>query len=517
MKKVNSDQIQPYYSELQEKNNYRPIVRYFNRIINKKTLKIELMVCIIYHITYVSIHQENQMKIKLFLAIVCGLFLTITSLVSCSDSESRFGLPGRTAKVTISLGMPAENPALSDNTIWKTIRSIFISDAMAQTAPATFSSVAVTVTAPDITTIQQTFTGSGAMTLTIPAGSARQIGIIATVDPADPSAALSFKGTTTTDLTADTSVNVPVAMTLNETKIVIPDPFFNISVPIAQQVRRIIQINNISGAGWIEKVGSNIGFTGTFYPYAIDFDARGRIYIANNNGITGSSVVIRINNINSTTCSNLGSGGGSGILAVAVDRIRNYVYYATSVQLRRFNADATGSGDTLLLTNSGVELIQTITGLDVDPNGNLVISGKNTSGLDRIFQYDPTLQIITKTFSSANLISPEDVQFKAPYIYVANPSGPNNFKILQLDTNLQYVPGYGTQVTPFATNTNPGMFYGPRKFLAIRNDSLIIIDDIPTGTDIDKLISIQDIAGTGWTTYGTEGKGVGQFMFYYGC
>ncbi len=450
------------------------------------------------------------MKILARLSIIIFFFVIISSFFSCSDVENRFGLPGQTTQVTISLGIPPENPSAADNTFWKTIRSIFINDAVAQAAPAAFGSINVTVTAAGMTLVQQTFPGTGTIALTVPSGSSRIFTVTAYTAAADPSAALSFRGTTTIDLEAGASVTVPVAMGLHETKLVVPDPG-----PTGTPNLRIVQIDNLTTPNWVAKTGANIGFTATFKPWDVDFDARGRIYIATNYPVSGGAKVIRINNINDTPYFNVVDNGTTGIVALAVDRPRNYVYFASSTILKRVNIDGTGLSGNYII-NSGVAPVTGINGLSIDPNGILYIAGLTTGSLPRVFRYDPTAQSVTHAYST-NLVSPvEDVLYKAPYVYVANPSGANGVKIIQLDATLTFVAGYGIAATAFPS-TATGAFYGPRRFLAIRNDVIIMIDEAGGSSDFDKLLSISDMTGTGWTNFGTYGAGTNQFSFFYGC
>ncbi len=442
-----------------------------------------------------------------------------TGLLSCSDSESKLKmLPGGQTAVVISLSLPPENPSAYDNTIWNRIRRIFVRDAIAQTPPATFSSISVTVTGADMATVQQNFSPGATIQLEVPSGDSRQFAVLATVDPADPSAALSFAGTATANLAEGQTISLPITMALNETKIVVPDP--GSLLPH----NRFFQINDISGAGLTYVTGPNIGFAATFVPWDIDFDSRGRIYIATNSGGAGGCRVIRINNINSTSNSLVIDNSNIGIVALAVDRVRNYVYLSPSnpatatFGFRRCNLDGTGATGVLPVT--GVDTIQTITGMDVDStSGLLYISGKNASGLDRIFQYDPVTQSVTRVYSSANLNASQDVRVMSPYVYVANPGGVSNLQIIQLDTNLNFVAGYGNGDTVTVPRTAAGQFYAARHFVGIRNDSLIIMDDsgaatFPMG---DKLVSINNISGAGWTTFPTSGDGQSLFYLYYSC
>ncbi len=202
----------------------------------------------------------------------------------------------------------------------------------------------------------------------------------------------------------------------------------------------------MTGAGWTEIQGSDIGFTGTFWPWAVDFDARGRIYIANNAG-SGSDVVIRINNMNDSACDTLGTGAGSGIVSVAVDRARNYVYYASSSAINPLKRCELSGANNVNLPISGTESISTISGMDIDSNGILYISGTNTLGQPRIFRYDTVLQSVTASYSTY-LDNPSDVEVRFPYIYVANADGLDNYKILQLSADLQFIAGYGLRSSP---------------------------------------------------------------------
>jgi hypothetical protein len=442
--------------------------------------------------------------------IVIFTILLVSSLLSCSDSERRLPYVARYATVKIKMTLPDETASSQVSFIDRILR-IIIRDAIAQTAPAAFSGYTVRVTASGMSDIDQTFSSTGALTLSVPAGTSRRFEVTALVDPSDPSAARSFRGITTLDLVSET-VTVPVIMNLYETKIVIPDPGVSLFPN-----RRIVQIDDLTGAGWTARTGSSIGFTGTFMPWDIDFDSAGRIYIATNFSGTGGARVIRMKSINDSTFTLIVDNGTTGIVALAIDRIKHFLYYASSAALTQCSTDGTGCTSLPLNGASFVENIQTITGLDVDSAGILYISGTNTSASSRIFQYDSLLtKTVTRVCSSSYLSSPADIKVKYPYIYVANPGGANNYKILQLDSTLNFVAGYGVQAT--VTNTNPSYFYGPYRFLAIRNDSLIIIDDYNIGnTNYDKLVSINDILGTGWTTYGSSGSGTGQFSFFYGC
>lgn len=441
--------------------------------------------------------------------IISGLIICSAFFVSCSDSERSLGVTKQSATVVLNLGL-AEDHAVIHKSLFDRIFSFFVKDAAAQTAPAAFSSVTVLVTGPDIAPLEKQFTATGSITLTVPAGNLRRFEVTAHVDPADPSAAASFKGTAVANLPGGETVNVPVVMVLHETKIVIPDPADYV-FPYTNQ--RIVQINDMTGAGWIARLGADIGFPGSFRPWSVDFDHRGRIYIANNNGTSGSDVVIRINNMNDTACVTMGSGSNSGINSVSIDRTNHYVYYATEgpLNLRRCSLD--GTGDTALTVPSSMV---SINGLTVGPDGMLYIVGINATSQGTIMRYNPATE--TELDSYTGLVMPEDVEVKKPYIYIADGGDGPIDKIVQLDSHLENPAGYGTWLNTPDAKTTEGQFWGPRRFVGIRNDALIIIDDSSQPyTNLGELISMQDITGKGWTPYGSDGKDPGEFQFFYGC
>ena len=337
--------------------------------------------------------------------ILCGLIIMTALVFSCSDTEPHLG---KTSTVIIDLGLPDDIASTDTSVMDRILRFLSPRPALAQKAPAAFRSVTVRINGEDIGQIERDFAPLESITLKVPSGAQRRFEVTAHVDPADPSAAMSFRGIATRNLPADETINIPVVMRVNETKIVIPDPG-----PVSQQNNRIIQINNMSGAGRIVKIGTDIGFGGIFRPWAIDFDARGRIYIANNNGTGSNDVVISIQNMNSTTCITFGDGLSSGINSIAIDRINNYVYYATEgpPNLKRCGLD--GNNDTTLSTTG----ISSISGLDVGMDGMLYISGINSVAQNTVFRYDPTARLVTASYSG--FASAADVEVKG-FLYLCS-------------------------------------------------------------------------------------------------
>lgn len=418
--------------------------------------------------------------------ISASALIIFTALVfSCSDSERRMGLLGQTSSVVINLGLPADDSAANRSLIDR-LRRFIARDAIAQTAPATFSLVRVRVTAVDIGVIEKEFNPYGTITMTVPSGSLRQFEVTAYVAAGDLSAATSFRGTAYANLPAGETVTVPVAMTLNETKLIIAD-FGN---------NRIAIMDQLGGIGWKTPISSS-------FPYDVDFDSRGRIYIAQSTGIR------RIDDINGTNSLTIGNAGT--YYSVSVDRINNYVYYATSNAIYR----ATLNGSSVLSKNPTG--ITSIYGIDVDKTSSdilYVVSGTT------LYRYNWATGATGTILGSISTVTAcYDVLSKPPYIYVANYLDNTGNQIMQYTVNSSNVftktANYGNR-SAIAT-TSAGQFYGARKFVAIRNDSLILIDSGQFSTYIAKMVSLSTLNDLGWNASGTYGNSTNQFYFWAAC
>jgi len=371
-------------------------------------------------------------------------------------------------------------------------------------APSDITTLSLRITGPGMSPVESYYSSvPSSITIEVPAGKDREFELIAHVGPSSPSAAVSFKGTATVDLAAGETTEIVLTMDLNETKLVIPDSKNN----------RIVQIDDMIGGGWKEIINTDIGYTPNLAPFDIDFDSQGRIYIAIFTFSSTDNFIIRIDDFDAVTYTPIIMGKASPCIALAVDRQNGYVYYSVDLGTDQlYRCDLDGTNDTLLTTTG----ITTIQGLAVDDNGILYIAGND--GLDRIFQYNPVTESITATYST-NINTAGDVLVKEPYLYIANLNGTSGYKIIQLDTDLGFIAAYGNQSA--AVDDIPGNFYGPKRFLAILSKKIAILDEASTNEPAsfrgDRLVSIGDIAGTGWKTYGQTGGGTGQFEFYWAC
>jgi len=373
-------------------------------------------------------------------------------------------------------------------------------------APSDITALSLRITGPGMSPVESYYsTVPSSIEIEVPAGVDRQFELLAY--PSSASAAISFKGTATVDLAAGETTEIVLTMDLNETKLLIPDNKNN----------RIVQIDDMGGGGWKEITDTDISYPPDLAPYDIDFDSQGRIYIAIYTADSLKDFIIRIDDLDAVTYTPIIMGKGSPCVALAADRKNGYLYYATSGALYRCNLD--GTGDVSRAINVGVDQIQTIRGMAVGENGMLYIAGMNVGGLNRIFLYDPFAENVDAIYFT-DINEAWDVLVKPSYIYIANRNGPAGNKIIQLDTDLGFIAAYGNE-SP-AVDDIPGNFYGPKRFLAILNRKIAILDeaswnDPPLFFQGDRLVSIGDLAGTGWTTYGQTGPGTGQFEFYWAC
>ncbi len=443
--------------------------------------------------------------------IIIGGFIAATALAfSCSDSERRMGLLGQTSTVVINLGLPADDTA-SDRFLVDRLRRLFARDAIAQTAPAAFSTIRVRVTAADIGVIEKEFNPYGTITLTVPAGSLRQFEVTAYVAAGDPSAATSFRGTAYANLPAGQTVTVPVAMGLNETKIVVPD-WGN---------QCVVFIDNFTTPNWTKRtVVEWTAVSSPFRPYDVDFDNRGRIYIANNT----TQGVIRVDDINGVNiiASSAGIFGGHGnIVTIAVDRVNQLAYFATTIALYRSNLDGSSTISRSLSSTPISPSSHFIRGIDVDAEGMLyIVAEPMSAGTSYIVKYNPATESQIGSSYSTSLANPWDVIVRGSNIYVANYGQYSaGYHILQFtftNNTFNLTAHNGSRST---LTTGTGYFYGASRFLAIRNDLFFIADSNhgATAIDYDKLAAFRDMAFTGWSTFGSYGSSINQFKLYSQC
>jgi len=361
--------------------------------------------------------------------------------------------------------------------------------------PSSCTKITLTVTGVEMDTISGSYTPDTlSVTVDVPAGPLRVLTVLAEC----PS--VYFRASTSRSLDAGETVSIDLTLELYETKLIIPDAENN----------RVVQIDDMSGAGWKElnwddltSSSTELGFTFDyeFAPYDIDFDSQGRIYIANyaQSGDT-SEGVLRVDDINDTEYDNIIS---QGISSIAIDRANGWLYYTSSgPELTRSNLEGVSDTD-----YSSVVSPSDVSGLAVDETGmvyaTLLYEGNS------VIKFDP--ENTSDTIGDGVSGYPEDIIVKTPYAYVVDSSTPA-LRTYAVDDLTEGTP-YGSQ-DDGEDPDDPGEFFGPRRFVAPVNKKLYIIDH-----DFfeRKLVALEDSTGVGWETYGTAGTGVGQFKFYSTC
>ncbi len=436
--------------------------------------------------------MNRTIRIALIPIVLIGLIITF----SCSDTEHR--IPIGSARVIINMGLPPETPDAELGLIER-IRRLFVPDAIAQSAPAAFSSILVRVTGADIGAVEESFGPYSTISMNVPAGTLRVFEVTAIVAPGDPSAAASFKGTASANCPAGQTVNVPVVMGLNETKIVVPDNGNN----------RVV-VKDSMHSGW------NV-ITLFQQPMDIDFDARGRIYVVDQN----LYYVWRLENINDTNP--LQVSDTDWLYCLAVDRYRNRIFYSDESDLWQNNQS--GGNETLKNLITPPASITGINGMDAAPDGMLYIVGQVNDSFsirDAIVQYDPDANsgsgaILRTSLSSSEITAlinnPEDIQVKWPYLYVTNSSGAAGEVIIKVkvsNNGFSLADSFGTLATTYP-DTPPGDFYGPLQFVGLRNNGLVVMDHLST---YSRLVFFGNFINSGWDTLGGfSGSGVDQFSF----
>ncbi len=365
---------------------------------------------------------------------------------------------------------------------------------------ANISSFALVVEGPGMNTIYTSFSPpQSSIKIDVPSGNSRKFTLLMNT----PSATL--QGTATVDLNPGEDREITLEPTLVATEIVVPD-YLN---------RRIAQVSDIDFSGWTAKINTDFGVPDTLYPYDIDFDDQGRIYIANYDGATSAfGAVVRIDDIQHTLGFISIDPSPFTVSAVAVDRANGYVYYTSGKNLyRRRVADYAGSLTTFNLNNeSALASLANPSGIAVDEQGMLYIALPSGATYGTVAKYDPeriagsrVLADAHTVYTFSGTISPFDVLVKDDYVY-ASDSG--NGRIVRFDKNLQFADYYSGPIA------DP--FQKPKRFLAVLNKKITVIDD-DQSSGTNRIASFGYLTGAGWMSLGVYGTGNNQFRFWEGC
>jgi hypothetical protein len=345
-------------------------------------------------------------------------------------------------------------------------------------------SCTVTITGTGIAApVTQTFTPG--TPFTVPRGTARTFSLRLPVNP-NAGAVLNWTGAATQDVLND-AVTVNITPHIDQVKLLVPDTQHN----------RVVQINdmnaNTTGTDWmIYNTGS-----GSVYPSDVDFDSRGRIYIANT-GEGTLDFVQRMDDINNTKPKSIYRTSGTGAIALAVDRINDIVYFATSSgEFFWTDLDATKVYSLSIKNFTGGNYFSSVTGIDTDSAGYLYISGSGNN-VQGVFKVSTSGTVVA---SYSMELEPQDVICKNSYIYITDTS---NFQIIQLNSaNLTNPVMYGQS---FQTDS-PGNFYRPYHFISSINGNFRVTDTNNgyARSVVSRIVSFNDISGNGWSTFTPTG------------
>jgi hypothetical protein len=357
-----------------------------------------------------------------------------------------------------------------------------VSMALTKGLPTNVSSIALIVSGPGMKTMANEYpVGTTSVSLEVPAGLARTFTLLANT----PSVTL--RGDATADLMAGETQKILLSPVTFDTQIIVPD----------YQNSRLVQISDMLGTGWLQFTIVAFGFR----PYDVDFDSQGSIFIANN---TGTSPLIKLDDVQTGIYQTVNVDATFTYLyALAIDRPENLIYFSNgSLLYKKDLGNAADLGSPLSITPPG-----SIMGLAVDQNGMLYIAAYSGSAVGgSLIKYDPVAGKQITSYAPGSDWDPWDVSVQGGYVYTTHKPISGVYKIAQSDLNLK----------PINESAGPGIdpFYGPRRFVAILSKRITFTDEM---SGADRLVTMNNIDGVGFQTYGSTGTGPGQFLFYSTC
>jgi DNA-binding beta-propeller fold protein YncE len=282
-----------------------------------------------------------------------------------------------------------------------------------------------------------------------------------------------------------------------------------------QRTGRLVRLDTIRTPNWQEIDTDNLSPSNR--PYDAEIGPDGRIYTVT----TGDGdQILAYESIEDLTPDAVGTAFGG--YAIGIDHNAEVMYSGgdggDGPFLQRSNLDGTVVEDLSDLITSIFQ--SSVWGISVDDAGAIYVSG-----LD---QGDPEAPAVAKIGSNRSEVVwvtsleaasefdtfQTDVVAIAGSIYVANPRGVDGQKIVKLD------PASGNVLDSFGSfpaqpdNPKTGELFGPRRFVAVNNRRLTVIDEYAeTGTNIDRLVQF-GLDGSGWSSFGTTGTAEGEFQFF---
>ncbi len=200
---------------------------------------------------------------------------------------------------------------------------------------------------------------------------------------------------------------------------------------------------------------------------------------------------------------------GTGTLKV--DRVRGIAYVLTSsletAEIRQLDLNDPDS-ETTPLTNLTAPYA-----FAVAPNGSLIVYRTDSDELER---YNPATGdapvaiSVTGELPLGDGVEPFDLTLVGDTLFLLNGTPPD--LVYGIDDTFTLSGSFGSFIDG---STAPGSFYGPLRFLDSNADGVFVSDMDPTPSPtVSRIVGFRDATGANWTTYGTQGSGVGQFDFF---
>jgi hypothetical protein len=370
--------------------------------------------------------------------------------------------------------------------------------------PSSIESIELTISGPNMSNIEERIEpGQSSFTLEVPSGEDR----IFQMDISNPTS--SFTGEKTTSLTGESPAEVTIPMVLSGLKLVVPD----------RDNSRLVQIDDITGSGWIEKNNSDFSLAANEQLAVTDiaYDQYGRIYTTVYNGVANEARIIRLNSIGEldTSFNMTVVTAGSPIQALAVDRNSERIFFAyEDFDFVQTLASVDYSGQSFtdydFTTVFGSDY-SPIKGLATDDAGWIHIVMDSTSDWPGLVSYHPDDQ---NSKDYLVMFEAHDVTVRGDYIYIADHS----------DVRLARVPlDYSSDTTPETVTGDPDStdtFNGPYRFIPTLTGNLYILDE--TGAwDDGRLIRFElepaNFPGSKWTIFKAQNIGESSLDYYKGA
>ena len=287
------------------------------------------------------------------------------------------------------------------------------------------------------------------------------------------------------DLVEGEDTELAFTMGPKDTKIVVPD----------FQAGRLVQIDDMGGAYQL----SSAFIPG---PEDIAIDNQGRLWIANSD-TADAMELLRIDTIfDNTTDGWWGTSSQNGVVSIAFDALNSYLYYVNSPNsLGRLNIGPTTVGSPELFDPVPAEGDGIVnSAIEVDHEGNVYYMV--LSSPPAIYKYNTDNDTLIATYSDSDFgFGPFDILIKNNHVYVLSGNGADGKVVVKLTKELDFIDSFGR----IGVNNTPGVFVGPRRFLATTKKGFYVTDDTPT---INRIVKFDDVNSSGWETYEPQSDSV---------